>query len=321
MNIKLKIGNVEIEKTAALAPMASVADTVFRVLCKQFKASYLVSEMIPVKGLCFNKKIEQTLKIYEIERPMAIQLFGSEPYFFEKAMEIVLKYKPDIIDINMSCPVKKVVKTGAGCKLMTNSKLAEKIVTTVVKNSTVPVTVKIRKGWNEDSSNAVEFSKRMEACGASAITVHARSREAFFSGISDWNVVAKVKENLKIPVILSGDVTDVISAKNAYELTNVDLIMIGRSSFGQPWIFSEIETFLKTNVIKPTPTFKEKMEIMLYHVKKLCEFYGELTGMKRARFHLMHYFTNFKQAAKYRNFCGQLKKFDDLKKLVNNLTM
>lgn len=308
----LKIGNVKIKKTAALAPMASVADCVYRSLCKSFGAAYVVGEMVSVKGLCFNEKLsEPYLKVSSFERPMAVQLFGSESKYFEMAMEKVLSFKPDIIDLNMGCPVNKVVKCGAGCKLMTNPELAEQIVLAVVKNSNVPVTVKMRAGWNESSLNVVEFAQRMEACGASAVTVHARTREQFYSGKSNWELVAKVKKNLKIPVIASGDVVDALLAKKLYDETGADLIMVGRGSFGRPWIFKQIEAYLEKGSLIEEPNFEEKMKIMLQHIKNLCEFYGEASGMKRARFHAINYFHGFKNAAKFRKRCGQLKTYSD----------
>lgn len=321
MSLKFfKIGNVNIEKSAALAPMASVADVVYRKLCKQFKASYVVSEMISVKGICFNEKaMEKYMKITQQERPMAIQLFGSDPYYFELALEKVLKFQPDIIDLNMGCPVRKVVRSGAGCKLMTNVKLAEKIVLAVVKHSIVPVTVKIRMGWDENSVNALEFSKRMEACGVSAITIHGRTRSQFYSGKSDWNFIAKVKQNLKIPVIASGDVFDAVLAEELYLKSGADLIMVGRGSFGKPWIFYEIYHYLKTGKLLKEPNFRFKMKVMLKHIKDLCCEYGENSGMKIARFHAINYFHNFENAAKFRMRCSKLKKFNDAVNLVNEV--
>lgn len=318
----LNIGNVSIEKTAALAPMASVSDYVYRVLCKKFKAAYVVGEMVSAKGLCFNKTLfEPYLQIRDSERPMAIQLFGSEPYYFEKAMEHVLAHKPDIVDLNMGCPVKKVVKTGAGCRLMTNPSLAENIAKVVIKNSNVPVTVKIRAGWSGSSLNVVEFAKRMENCGVSAVTVHARTKEQLYSGKSNWQLIKQVKSVLKIPVIASGDVVDAISAKKLYDETKADLIMIGRGSFGRPWIFKEVDFFLKTGKLLKEPSLYEKMETMLWHVKQLCEFYGEKKGIRKARFHAINYFYGFENAAKFRQKCANLKSFDDvvyLCKLANN---
>lgn len=313
----LKIGNVKIKKTAALAPMASVADSVYRSLCKSFGAAYVVGEMVSVKGLCFNEKLSEAyLKISSFERPMAVQLFGSESKYFEMAMEKVLKFKPDVVDLNMGCPVNKVVKCGAGCELMNRPELAEQIVLAVVKSSKIPVTVKIRAGWDETSVNAVDFAKRMEFCGASAVTIHARTREQFYSGKSDWNLVAQVKKNLKIPVIASGDVVDVLSAKRLYDETGADLIMVGRGSFGKPWLFKQIAAYLEKGELLEEPSFEEKMKTMLQHIKNLCEFYGEEPGMKKARFHAINYFYSFKNAAKLRQKSSQLKTYLDAVSLV-----
>lgn len=314
----LKLGNVRIKKTAALAPMASVADVVYRTLCKQFKASYVVGEMVSVKGVCFNEKsMQRYLKITAKERPMAIQLFGSDPYYFQLAVDKILKYRPDVIDLNMGCPVKKVVNSGAGCKLMTNIKLAEQIASVVVKCSSVPVTVKMRTGWDALNVNVVDFAKCMEACGVSAVTVHGRTREQFYSGQSNWDLIAKVKQNLSIPVIASGDVFDAVMAKQLYLNTGADLIMVGRGSFGRPWIFSEICHYLKKGKLMKEPKFDFKMKIMLKHIRMLCNFYGEVMGMKMARFHAINYFCNFKNAAKFRKLCGQLKSYRDAVDLVD----
>ena len=220
MNQYIKIGNLNIKKTAALAPMASVADTAYRLVCKKFKACLVFSEMVSVKGVYFNpEKSEKLLKIRDNERPMGIQLFGDDPKYFLLAMPKVLSYNPDIIDINMGCPVKKVVKSGAGCSLMKNVKLAEEIVSVVVKNSNCPVTVKIRKGWDETSVNVCEFARKMQDCGASAITVHARTKQQMFSGKADWEIIKKVKDNLKIPVIANGDIKTVEDCQRVYEIT------------------------------------------------------------------------------------------------------
>ena len=217
----------------------------------------------------------------------------------------------------MGCPVKKVVKSGAGCKLMTNVKLAEQIVSDVVLKSTVPVTVKMRLGWDEKSVNVIDFAKRMEACGVSAVAVHGRTREQFYSGSSNWDLIAKVKQNLKIPVIASGDVVNALVAKQLYSQTGVDLIMVGRGSFGRPWIFKEIDYYFKTGEFLKEPQFDFKMNVMLKHIKNLCDFYGESKGMKMARFHAINYFYGFENAAKFRKMCCQLKSYSDAIELVD----
>lgn len=314
----IKIGNLKIKKTAALAPMASVSDRAYRLICKEFKACLVFSEMVSVKGIYYNpKKAKNLLKITKKERPMGIQLFGQDPKYFFLALDEVLKNKPDIIDLNMGCPVKKVVKTGAGCSLMKNVELAEKIASVVVKNSNVPVTVKIRKGWDNNSVNVCEFAKRMQNCGVSAITVHARTKEEMFSKKADWDIIKKVKKNVSIPIIANGDINSLKAAKKVYATTNCDLIMIGRASFGRPWIFKQINKYLKTGQILNEPTKAEIFNIMLKHVKKIIEFEGEFLGLKKARAVAMRYFHGFKDAAKIRKLCSQICCFEDVLNLKN----
>lgn len=309
----IKIGNLKIEKTAALAPMASVADKAYRLICKEFKACLVFSEMVSVKGICYDSKnSKKLLKITEKERPMAIQLFGEDPKYFLLAMDEVLKNKPDIIDLNMECPVKKVVKTGAGCSLMKNVEVAEKIASVVVRNSNVPVTVKIGKGWDKNSVNACEFAKRMQNCGVSAITVHARTKEEMFSKKADWDIIRQIKKSVSIPVIANGDINSLEDVEKVYKTTNCDLIMIARASFGRPWFFEQINKFLKTGQILSEPTKVEIFNIMLRHVKKIIEFEGEVLGLKKARAAAMRYFHGFKNAAKIRKLCSKICCFEDV---------
>ncbi len=312
----IKIGNVKIKKTAALAPMASVADTAYRLICKKFKAALVYSEMVSVKGIYYGSKNSNALlNILEEERPMAIQLFGEDPKFFALALEKVLERKPDLIDLNMGCPVNKVVKNGAGSKLMQNVELAEKIACVVVKNSNVPVTVKLRKGWDEGNVNVCEFAKRMENCGVSAITVHGRTREEMFSKKADWEIISRVKENVSIPIIANGDIKTVLDCVKVYEKTNADLIMIGRGSFGRPWIFKQIDEFLSSGKILKEPNVLEITNVMLEHIKKIFEMEREEIAVKKARAQAMRYFYGFKNAAKIRRMCCKFNSFEDVLKL------
>ena len=314
----IKIGNVKIEKTAVLAPMASVADTALRLTCKEFGAALVYSEMVSVKGICYNKeRSEYLLKIREKERPFAIQIFGNDPKFFELAMPTVLENKPDLIDINMECPEDVVTLKGAGCALMKNPELAEKIAKTVVLISPVPVTVKIGKGFYENDSNAVSFAKMLQDCGVSAICVHGRTKEQLFRGKSDWDIVKKVKENVSVPVILSGDVTSVELLEKAYKTTNVDLVMIGRQAAKKPWIFKQIKEFKETGKVLKEPTEEEILKIMLKHIKKLFELEGEVLGARKARSAAIRYFGGFKNVAKIRAKCSFISSFDDVLELVS----
>lgn len=316
----LKIGNVRIEKTAALAPMASVADRAYRTICKEYGACYVVGEMVSVKGLCFSPdKALDLITVTKKERPMAVQLFGSEPEYFEKALPKVLSFQPDIIDINMGCPVPKVTKNNSGCMLMKNPKLSEEIARCVVKNSTVPVTVKIRKGWDNDSVNAVEFAKRMQDCGISAITIHGRTKADMYSKQADWNIIAQVKKSLNIPVIANGDVVSPETAKDMYDVTGADLVMVGRGSFGRPWLFKQISTYLKTGKYEKDPTVAERMQIMKKHIALICEDKGEQLGMKQARAHAIRYLYGIRDAARYREKCSRLTSFSELSALVDDI--
>lgn len=316
----LKIGNVAIEKTAALAPMASVADRAYRTICKEYGACYVVGEMVSAKGLCFspNKALE-LITVTDEERPMAVQLFGSEPEYFEKALPKVLNFQPDVIDINMGCPVPKVTKSNSGCMLMKNPKLAEQIARSVVKNSSVPVTVKIRKGWDDSSINAVEFAKRMQSCGISGLTIHGRTKSDMYSNKADWDIIAKVKKSLSIPVIANGDIVSPETAKDMYDATGADLIMVGRGSYGRPWLFKQISDYLKTGKYDKDPTITERIVIMKKHVDLICQDNGQQLGMKKARAHIIRYLYGIRDAAKYREKCSRLTLFSELLDLIDEI--
>lgn len=313
----IKIGNVKIEKTACLAPMASVADRAYRTLCKKYHASYVVSEMISSKGLFYSdKKTAELCRVTEFEKPMALQIFGEEPEFMKRSVEIISKYNPSIIDINMGCPVPKVVGNGSGSALMKNPKLAAEIVRAVVSQSPVPVTVKIRLGWDSDSINAVEFAKRMEDAGADAIAVHGRTRTQMYSGKADWESIGKVKQAVSVPVIGNGDVDSVQKCVEMYEQTGCDLVMIGRASYGRPWIFEQIYNYYNGLPVKPEPSADEKLDVMLLHAKMIVENKGERIGMREARKNVAWYIKGMPDAAAFRNACGTLDTYNDLEKLV-----
>lgn len=316
----VNIGNITIKKTAVLAPMASVADRAYRLMCKKYGASYLVSEMVSAKGICYSdKKTSELCTVTDEERPMAVQLFGSEPEFMEDAVKIVLQYNPDIIDINMGCPVPKVVNTGAGSALMKDIKLASKITESAVKSAgNVPITVKIRSGWDSEHINAVEMAKALENSGASAIAVHGRTREQFYSGMADWNIIKQVKSNVNIPVIGNGDVTDVSSCLKMYKETNCDLVMIGRGSYGNPFVFEEINAYFNgENYTKPNVV--EKMRVMLEHIRLIISMSekSEELAMHEARKHASWYMNGYYGSAKFRGRCYQLSSYAEAEELAN----
>lgn len=311
----ISIGNVKIAKTAALAPMAGVADRAYRLMCKRYGASYVVSEMVSAKGICYSdKKTAALCNVVSEERPMAVQLFGSEPDFMAEAVGIILEYNPDIIDINMGCPVPKVVNTGAGSSLMKNVRLAAEITEATVKAAkTIPVTVKFRSGWDDESKNAVEFAKAVEASGAAAIAVHGRTRTQFYSGISDISVIADVKNSVDIPVIGNGDVNNLDSCINMYEKTGCDLVMIGRGSYGNPFVFKEIDAYFNgTEYVQPT--LEEKMDTMLEHVRLIISLSGknEEMAMHEARKHVAWYMNGYYGSAKFRGKCYQLSSYKEV---------
>lgn len=312
----IKIGNVKIKKTASLAPMAGVADRAYRILNREFGASYTVSELISAKGLCYSdKKTEELCRITEKERPCALQLFGSEPEFIKKAVKIISGYNPDIIDINMGCPVPKVAGNGSGAALMKDAELAAEIVRAAVSEAQVPVTVKIRKGWDENHVNAVEFAVAMEKAGASAIAVHGRTKNQMYTGKSDMNIIKEVKKAVSVPVIGNGDVASLEDCLKMYEYTGCDLVMIGRATYGNPWIFKEIDDYFEGREFK-APDLDTRLETMLYHIRLAISDKPEHIAIQEARKHAAWYLTGMYGAASFRARCYSLSSYDDAVRLT-----
>ncbi len=309
----MKIGNVELGGRVFLAPMAGVTDLAFRLICKEKGCDLLYTEMINAKALCYDdEKTKKMLNIRDEEHPISVQIFGSDPDYMGRATEILNEYPNEILDINMGCPAPKVVKNGDGSALMKNPKLAGEVLKAVVNNSIKPVTLKIRKGWDDNSINALEIAKIAEDAGISAIAVHGRTREQYYSGVADWDIIKQVKETVKIPVIGNGDVFDIKAAIKMLDKTGCDAIMIGRGSQGNPWIFNQINSYLDSGIIIPEPSVEEKISTAIKHLNLALEEDGEYVAVREMRKHIAWYLKGLKKSARLRDEINKIESYEEV---------
>lgn len=312
------IGNVELKNNVFMAPMAGVTDKPYRTICMEMGCGLVYSEMVSAKGLFYNSA--NTEKLMDCESgcgPYAIQLFGSEPEIMAGMAKKIEDMPFDIIDVNMGCPAPKIVKNGDGSALMKNVSLAGEIISAMVQSQKKPVTVKFRKGFDEETINAVEFAKAMEKAGAAAVAVHGRTREQYYSGKADWDIIKEVKKAVNIPVIGNGDITSPQTAKAMFDYTDCDAIMIGRASEGNPWIFKRITHYINTGELLPEPTNREKAETVIKHANMLIDFKGEYIGVREMRRHLAFYTKGMPQASAMRAEINTVMNMNDIEFLVN----
>ena len=312
----MKIGNLNFSEYACLAPMAGVADRAMREICMDFGASYCIGELTSAKGVAMNdRKSETLLAVSDAERPMGVQIFGFEPKTMAQAAVMSLKNKPDFIDINMGCPAPKVAKNGAGSALMKDPKLAAEIVSAVKNAVDVPVTVKMRAGWDSSSKNAVKVAKRCEDAGADAITVHGRTREQMYKPPADLEIIRDVKSAVSVPVIGNGDIFDANDAAKMFEETGCDYVMVGRGACGAPWIFMQINAYLSETRVVHTPPVSFRMLTLIKQVNKMIDYKGEYIAMREARKHASYYMRGLRGAAAYRRECATLTTMEQLQEL------
>lgn len=319
----MKLKNIELDsRQAGLAPMAGVADMAFRELCKDYGCAYTVSEMVSAKGFTMgDRKSAELMKLSEKEHPAAIQIFGCDPEIMAEAAKRALEYSPDVLDINMGCPAPKISGNGGGSALLKDLPLAGRIIEAVAKAVDIPVTVKIRTGWDKNDNVAVELAKIAESSGAAAVTVHGRTRAQMYAPPVDIDTIANVKKAVGIPVIANGDITDGLSAAHMIEKTNCDFLLVGRGALGRPWVFSQINAYLNHEIILPEPPVSQRMLVMVKHIQRICELKGERVGIKEARKHAAWYIKGIKGAAAFRKEAGTLESVSQLEELAYKVTL
>ena len=316
----LTIGNVKLDNPLVLAPMAGVTDLPFRVLCKEQGVGLICMEMISAKAILYKSKNTETLmEMHPSEHPVSLQLFGSDPDIISEMAKQIEDRPFDILDINMGCPVPKVVNNGEGSALMKNPALVKEIVSKTVKAIKKPVTVKIRRGFDEEHVNAVEIAKIIEDCGAAAVAVHGRTREQYYAGKADWGIIREVKEAVSIPVIGNGDVDAPEKAKQMMEETGCDGVMIARGAQGDPWIFSRTLHYLETGEVPPKPSKEEVVETMLRHARMQLDYKGNYTGIREMRKHIAWYTGGFPHSAKLRAAINEIETYEELENLLQRL--
>ena len=316
----MKIGNVEINGYAALAPMAGVADRAFRELCIEYGASYVITEMVSSKGLTMHdRKSDSLMLLGETEKPAAVQIFGCEPEIMAQAAKKAEATGCCAIDINMGCPAPKIAGNGGGSALMKDPELAARITEACGKAVSLPITVNIRPGWDENSINAVEMSKLLESAGAAAITVHGRTRKQMYAPPVNLDIIRQVKQAVKIPVIGNGDIVEAATAKTMYESPGHDFIMLGRGALGSPWVFTAINEYFISGKIMPEPPIEERMAVMIKHINKLCEYKGDYIGMREARKHAAWYIKGIRGAAALRQEIGALESMEQLEAIAEKV--